>query len=89
MNKPGLAAIRAAAPWWANYLCVTLGGDAFWQSRRGRGRLWLRAERWQLFGDVQSFPANEPVAINLNTSTVYLMQPDGSILEVTRQEWDV
>ena len=94
MTEPGLAAIRAAAPGWAKFLC---GPDywtpVFWQDSIGgcvfgsdRPTLYS-GRQWKLIDGVQF--RSEPWAIELATESVYLQQPDGSILEVTRKEWDV
>jgi hypothetical protein len=92
-NEPGLDAIREAAPEWANYLIVLWSGNAAWaESVNTRVRVDFDMKYSLFIKDPDAayiFPKNEPCAIHLPTGTVHIQQPDGSILEVTRQEWDV
>lgn len=81
-------AIRAAAPASYNWLCTCSFGVSYLQTSRGSGPFWS-APRQRI--RVLSTDADKIAlsAIHLPTGTVHLQKPDGSIIEVTRKEWDV
>lgn len=89
-RKPDpIAALREIAPEWARCLVVTPLGFFWWQQNRGSGLFWndgagkaTRAHQLRCFDSAES-------AICLTTGTVHLQQPDGTVIEVTRKEWDV
>jgi len=85
-----LDAIRAAAPEWANYLCVTKEyAFPFWQDN-----IDPACPAWGVVGtkyDDTGLPLDAPelrgTAISLITGSVYIRKGK-KVVEVTRAEWE-
>jgi hypothetical protein len=90
-NEPGLAEIRAAAPEWAKFLCVTQKcAYPFWQNRIDPKcpTFGIDGIKYGSDGLPDSIPELRGTAINLRTGTAYIRKGK-KVVEVTRREWDV
>lgn len=84
-THPLLQPLRELAPEWAEWLCFGDDGFAYWSAvfHRGNDRIT------QMEALYQYAPESLRAKIHLSTGTVRLQQPDGTVIEVTRKEWDV